>query len=135
MQTLKIKGLPKTDPQVIAFAEAKKIYAYTLAREECLKDRLAILNKPLWDASDKGLITDDEWAEEVTDNEFLLGLPEAQKENIKAANVVIAVAKEILRRVASKAQWEAMAPVWDAEKNWSVRDKVLDLALHYNPTL
>jgi hypothetical protein len=133
--SLKTQRLPKNNLMVKSFAEAKLVYAYAKATEELLNQKVQALNAPLHIANDQGTLKDDDWAEQVTANEFKLKLPQAQEALRKAENIVFAVAKELMRRVANAEQWREMAIVFDVKQNWAVRAKVLDLALTWDPTL
>lgn len=114
--------------QTTQLKNAQEEYITAKAKKEWLQQQTDILNAPLYEMVDAGQISDEEWATKVTNNEFKTGLNAAKDQLYSAENKLIEVAKAIVHKVATPAQWAEMQIVWEC-KRASVRDKVIQLSL------
>lgn len=114
--------------QTIELKTAQTNYFKALLIEQKLKAEVIELNAPLNEAVEQSQITDEEWAEKVTHNEFATGYNTAQNMRIEAENKLLHVARGIIFNTATPEQWAEMQIVWDC-KRLSVREKVIALCL------
>jgi hypothetical protein len=114
--------------QAIELKTAQTNYFKALLIEQKLKAEVTELNAPLHAAVEQNKITDEEWAEKVTHNEFVTGYNAAQNERMEAENQLIRKARMVLFNVATPEQWAEMQIVFDCKK-LSTREKVVALCL------
>jgi hypothetical protein len=121
------------EKEVEEFLKAKVEYASAKAAYEAIKEKVSKANERFDELLEDGAITVDEWAEKTTDIEFDLGLDTALQRLIKAEDKLIDVGRRLMEKRVTDEEAEKIKEVWDC-RLISIRDKVVDVLLRWDPT-
>jgi hypothetical protein len=114
------------------FENAKREYIKAKLLYEAKLKEVKEANKPLHQLLEQGKITEEEWAELTTENDFKLGLDRASQELIEAENKLIKIGKQVLEKHITPEQAEQIKQVWNC-KFAHIRQEIIDVLLKYQP--
>jgi L-lysine 2,3-aminomutase len=114
------------------FENAKREYIRAKLLYEAKLKEVEEANKPLHQLLEQGKITEEEWAELTTENDFKLGLDKATQELIEAENKLIKIGKQVLEKHITPEQAERIKEVWNC-KFTHIRQELIDVLLRYQP--
>lgn len=115
------------------FLKAKAAYIMAKAAYEDAKEKASKANRRLDELLDAGLITVDEWAERTTENDFKMGVDDALQRLIEAEDRLIEAGRRLLEERLTAEEAAKISEVWSC-KFASIREKVVDVLLKWNPT-
>ena len=121
------------EKEVEEFAKAKEEYLEAKAAYEAVREKASRANRRLDSLLESGVITVDEWAEKTTDVEFQLGWDEAFQRLVEAEKRLVEAGRRLIERRLTAEEAEKVKAVWDC-KFASIREKVVDLLLKWDPT-
>jgi L-lysine 2,3-aminomutase len=114
------------------FENAKREYIKAKLIYEAKLKEVKEANKPIHQLLEQGKITEEEWAELTTENDFKLGLYKAMQELIEAEDKLIKIGKQVLEKHITPEQAEQIKQVWDC-KFAHIKQKIIDVLLRIQP--
>ena len=113
------------------FNSARVTYLGAKQRYDDCYCKVLEANKEWNNLSERGLISDEEWAEKTTDTELNMGLDVLRRNLCKAEEKLIQAGRKALEAKMSKEQSKEISKVWSC-KFVSVREAVVDVLLKWD---